>query len=53
MEGHDFIPCSAGVAWLHVFLACIGSFTTIATTWLVARAKARDKKEAERNGNER
>lgn len=51
MEIERIIPCSTGVAWMHVAIAFITGWTTVLTTWLTVRAVHKDKKEANGNPN--
>jgi hypothetical protein len=53
MEGHELIPCTVELAWMHIVIAGLSSVTTVLVTWLTVRARKRDVKEAHDNGNMR
>lgn len=51
MSMDQVVQCMPGTVWLHVFLAVLNVFQSIALAWLGQRARRRDRAEVKRNGS--
>ena len=51
MEGQQIDPCVMGLQYGHIVLAVFTGINMLLTTWLAKRARRRDNKEAQQNGD--